>query len=99
MSSFYKGASLRIKGNFKDYDEKLEVDPSTVTLLLRSPSSNSEFVYGIDDDLVRDSQGKYHVDFTADESGRWHWRWESTGTGKGTVEGSFRVLTTFFPGL
>ena len=47
--------------------------------------------------MQRLSAGHYSADIVPDESGRWHYRWETTGTGKAiTLEGSFLVQRSVF---
>lgn len=58
-----------------------DVDPTTVTFEAYSPSGITyTYVYGTDAEVVRRDTGDYYVDFVPDESGRWRYRWTSTGT-------------------
>lgn len=58
------------------------VDPTTVTAKLTSPSGRqTTFAYGTDANVTKSSIGIYAMEHTPTESGRWHLRWESTGTG------------------
>lgn len=83
---------VRIAANFQDED-RTDIDPTTVTVKFRSPSGTvTSYVYGTDAALVKASTGDYYIDFTPDESGRWRYRWITTGTNKAIAfERSFLV--------
>lgn len=56
-----------------------QVDPSTVTLLVLDPFSNStEYVYG-SSGIVKDSNGKYHYDLSLTVTGYYYYQWEGSG--------------------
>lgn len=88
----YVGDTKRIAINFQD-DDGNDVDPDALTFKLLSPSGElTTAVYGTDAAVVRLSTGDYHVDVVPDESGRWHWRWVSTGANAATAtEGTLVV--------
>lgn len=55
-------------------------DPDTVTFKMTEPDGiTTTFVYLTDAELVKDSVGNYHVDWTFAKSGRHFLRWEGTG--------------------
>lgn len=89
--------TVRIAVNFQD-DDGTDVDPSGVTFSLYSPSATqTDYTYGTDDELIRLDTGDYVIDVVPDESGRWHYRWVSTGTGTAiAMEGSFLVQASVF---
>lgn len=88
----YPGTSLRRTINFEDASCD-PVDPDTVTFKVYPPNGQiSTYVYGTDAEVQRSAAGAYYADFIPDTSGRWHFRWETTGTGTTvTKEGSFVV--------
>lgn len=76
------GSPVRLAANFQDED-RTDIDPATVTVKLLSPGgTQSSWVYGTDAELVKVNTGDYYIDVTPDASGRWAFRWESTGTDK-----------------
>ena len=83
---------VRIAANFQN-DNREDIDPDTVSVKFQSPSGTlSTYVYGTDAALIKASTGDYYIDFTPNESGRWHYRWASTGTDKAIAfEGTFVV--------
>jgi hypothetical protein len=93
----YLNTTVRIAVNFQD-DDGTDVDPSTVTFKARSPGNQeTSYVYATDAELVRTDTGDYFVDFVPNESGRWHYRWTSTGTGTAiALEGTFVVQASQF---
>lgn len=96
----YYGSPMRIETCFEDSTGTL-VDPTTVTFKTISPSGvRATYVYLTNTELGRSSEGIYYCDFTPSESGRWHYRWESTGTGLAVAdEDSFLVqYSPFYDG-
>lgn len=88
----YVGSTVRLEINFSTEDGT-DVDPTTITFEMLSPSGEeTSYVYGTDSELVRVNAGDYYVDFTVDESGRWHFRWTTTGSSMALLQaGSFVV--------
>lgn len=88
----FVGDTKRIAINYQDEDG-VDIDPDGVTFKLLSPSGIlTTATYGTDAQLVRSSAGDYYVDVMPTESGRWQWRWISTGVSRSTAhEGTFVV--------
>ncbi len=58
----------------------------------RTPAGvTTTYVYLTDNELVKDSTGKYHVDINANAAGTWYYRFFSTGTGQAAEERQFEV--------
>ena len=93
----YINTELRLRASFQDSTGS-PVDPDTVKFLTRSPYGRTvTYVYGTDAQVQRASTGIYTADFTPEEAGRWHYRWETTGTGtKIALEGDFIVQKSAF---
>lgn len=75
-----------------------DVDPAGLTLDVISPSRvQATYTYGTDDELERVDAGDYYCEVIPNESGRWFYRWTSTGIGTSSVrEGSFVVMVSAF---
>lgn len=74
------------------------VDPGALSFKVRKPDGTvTTYVYGVDAQLVRESQGVYEVDVVADEEGTWQYRFEGTGASQSASEGEFYVKRTAFP--
>ena len=54
-------------------------DPTTVTFTLKGNGETVSYVYGTDDELIKDSTGNYHVDYTFEESGYYQYSFVGTG--------------------
>jgi hypothetical protein len=81
MSAYEQGQVVRATGSFKDASGTL-VDPSVVKLRVRTPAAAvTEYVYGVAQDLIKDSTGVYHFDIVLNAGGLWKYRWVSTGVG------------------
>lgn len=93
----YVNSPLRLTINLQNA-EGTDTDPTTLTLKLRSPTNvESSYVYLTDDEIQRTDAGDYTADITPDEAGRWHYRWETTGTGTTIAdEGDFLVQYSRF---
>jgi hypothetical protein len=84
------GDEVKLKGEFTDDDGNAQ-DPTTVTFAFLAPSASSatEYVYGTDAEVVKESTGVYYVNLGVTEAGTWRWRFYSTGTGKSAGESYF----------
>jgi hypothetical protein len=93
----YVNGPVRIAANFQD-ESRADVDPTTVALKLMSPNgTTTTFTYGTDAELVKANTGDYYVDYSPNMSGRWWFRWETTGTTTASaLEGSFVVQNSPF---
>ena len=94
---FYVNTLVRLEANFRN-DEGTDVDPTTVVIRVMSPSRvETTYTYGTDAEMTKSSVGDYAADITPDESGRWHFRWQTTGTGTTLAfEGDFLVQASQF---
>jgi len=68
------------------------VDPTAITLTVEDPTGFET----VETAIVRDSLGKYSFDLDIDRSGKWTYRWASTGTGQAAEEASFYVKESAF---
>jgi hypothetical protein len=69
------------------------VDPDAVILEFAPPDTEkTTWQYGSDDEVVKDSTGRYHAEIDADTPGIWYYRWHSTGDGQAAGQGRFKVL-------
>ena len=94
---FYVNTEMRLEATFENSDGTA-VDPDTVKFRTYAPSgAKASYTYGDDDEVQRESAGKYTADIVPDEAGRWHYRWETTGTGtKIALEGDFLIQESVF---
>ena len=92
MANMYDiGDLVRVGTTFKNSADTL-IDPTAVYVKYRTPAGvTTTLTYGVDAALVRDSLGTYHADVSITETGTWHYRWYSTGTGQGSEEHYFEV--------
>lgn len=85
------GDVVRVTGTFKQGASF--VDPTTVTLVLKVPDGTSTtYTYALAE-LIKDSTGVYHRDFSIDAAGTHRYRWTSAGAGQGSEENWFQVRT------
>lgn len=90
------GDVVRITGTFTNAASGA-VDPGTVYAKYKDPSGTvTTLTYLVDVALVRVSAGVYYTDVNADETGRWYYRFSSTGTGQAMEEGAFLVRQSNF---
>ncbi len=90
------GDEVRVSAAFQSLANVL-TDPTTVTVKVKDPANAiTSYVYGTDEELVKDSTGMYHLDVTPDQSGTWYYRFASTGTVTAAEEKSFLVRESNF---
>lgn len=96
---YYIHSAIRLTIKFYDSDET-DVDPDGVVCKTLSPSGvETSYTYGVTDGLGRVDAGDYYLDFVPNESGRWHFRWESSDDGVTydiAEEGNFLVQHSAF---
>ncbi len=80
MTSYLKGNVVRLSVGFTD-DAGDGADPTGVEFDIQPPADADKvtYTYGEDAELVKDSTGNYHVDWTVIAAGV-HW-YKFTGTG------------------
>ena len=82
VESFNKGDLIRCSAVYTD-DAGVEIDPAGVFFRVAAPDgTQTPYTYGVDAELVRDSQGNYHLDVDGDSSGLWTVKFFSTGSGQ-----------------
>lgn len=93
----YVNSPIRLRINLTD-DDGNDYDPTTVTFKTIDPfGAEISYVYGTDSEVTRIDSGNYAADVTPDNSGRWLFRWSTTG-GVIALEGDFLVQESgFYP--
>lgn len=92
MTIFTKGKLVRASAAFTN-SAGTALDPDAVKVKVRTPAKvTTEYVYGTDAEVVKDSTGNYHLDIDASLSGLYYVYWYSTGTGQAAEESSFEVV-------
>jgi len=83
------GDLVRLSGTFADLNGNL-LDPTAVILSIREPSGAvTSFQYGHDAFVVRESVGKYYMDFAPNAEGLHFYRFAGTGAVTAAEEKSF----------
>lgn len=96
MAQYTKGQKVRVSAVFRNNSDVV-ADPSTITFKWQTPAGvDSDYVYGTDAELVKDSTGNYHVDLTLNEADTWVYRFESTGNPVAADEESLGVAASQF---
>lgn len=88
----YIGDVIRIAVNYSSLGT--DVDPEGVSLSIMDPSGTVvTYVYGSDPDVTLTDVGDYYCDYVIPQkSGRYKYRWTSTGVGTtSALEGDFLV--------
>jgi len=90
------GDTLRLAVTFRNSASAV-ADPTTVTLKIREPNgTETDYVYGTDIEVSRDSAGAYRFDLMLDASGDWYVRWIGTGAVATATEERIRVARSQF---
>jgi hypothetical protein len=90
---YTKGELLRCVGTWQDKtNSDAYIDPGVVKFKYIKPGLAAvTLTYLTDVEVVRDSQGMYHVDLDLDVSGKWYYKFFSTGVGQSAKIGTFLV--------
>jgi hypothetical protein len=93
MDIYFKDQILRITAEFRDNAGDL-ADPTTVEFSYRVDHGTvTEYKYGEDVEVVRDSLGVFYIDITLSVSGTWAYHFIGGGAIENAIEDTFRVLT------
>lgn len=96
MAAFDIGDARRLQATFKNASA-IVTDPSTVTFRMKDGGGTvTTLVFGTDAEVVKESTGVYHVDYTIIVSGKHFYRWEGTGALVSASEASFSVNASEF---
>lgn len=86
------GDDVKLSSEFRSPDDGACIDPGEVHVSVHSPDGEVvTHTYGVGAVVIKDDVGQYHCVVDANQSGEWHYRWWSTGEGKGAEERRFVV--------
>lgn len=86
------GDLVVLQGEYIDPDTGDPVDPTTVTIEVKTPDDAIDTkVYITDPEVVKVSTGVYTRDWSVTQEGHHWYRWSSTGIGQAAEEQSFLV--------
>ena len=95
-STYDRQDIVRVTGKFSTASDSTEwKDPTTVNFHIESPDGGVTS-YAVSPpttsaDIIRSSTGEFYVDVTTTGSGRYEYRWTSTGVVSASEEGGFLV--------
>jgi len=102
FNTYAIGTVVKITGTFTN-SAGATVTPNTVRCKYKDPSGNlTSLTYGVDAALLKSDEDVYYVWISADEDGRWPYRFESEGaagslqTNKAAAESWFYVAISSF---
>lgn len=92
VNTYDVGDLVRLSATFTDAAGQY-CDPTVVCFSVLPPSQSigTTYTYGTDPEVVKDSQGHYHMDINITDWGIWHYRAYATGTGQGAEHWKFVV--------
>lgn len=89
-NNYVKDNQIRVSVEF--LANSVDTDPTTVKCFYKNPTGVvTTLTYGVDNALVKDATGKYHVDIFATTTGVWYYRFEGTGALIGANESAFSI--------
>ncbi len=92
MDNYFEGSRVRLMASFENENHNL-TDPTTVTAKVEKPNGvKTTYIYLTDAELVRESQGIYHVDVDANLPKIWYFRFEGAGAVEAASQGSFMCI-------
>lgn len=98
MSTINPGTSVRLSAVFNNAAGDA-ADPTSVVITIKGDTETS-YTYGVDAEVVKDSTGTYHMDYTVPAishlSQVFAYKWVGTGAVIAAGEGTF-LVTTHFP--
>lgn len=84
---FADGSIVRARVTYTDPDTGVVTDPAGVSVVIRAPDgTKTTYIYGTDNELVRESAGVYHVLITLSQVGTYKWKWTGTASEQAVVD-------------
>jgi hypothetical protein len=92
IDTYDQGVIVRLHAVFDVPATGVLYDPAVIKARVKIPAGTyTEYTYGTDAALIRDGVGQYHLDQSTDTSGRWAYRFFSTGAGQAAHDRVFIV--------
>jgi hypothetical protein len=78
IKSFTLGQTVRLRAEFRD-DLNVLTDPDALTFKCKPAGGGDliEYIYGTDNELVRESTGKFYVHQTVETAGTWFYKYRA----------------------
>lgn len=98
-NSYNVGTDVRCEMRFySDKERTTLADPTTIKFRYQGPGATAitEYVYGSDAALHKDSTGIYYVNVNPTSAGRWDYVYRGTGTVSITLKSYFEAQATLF---
>lgn len=91
VDHYEQDSLLRLRATFKN-NAGAPTDPTTITIRHTKPGLAAvNYVYGTDVDVIKESAGTFHLDYTANAIGEHKWRWTGTGAVQIAIKGGFII--------
>lgn len=85
------GDLVELIGTYSDINNILH-DPTGVFIEVEEPDATYiKKTFGVDPEVIRDSLGTYHMNFSPIQEGRHGYRWSATGIGQSAEEKTFLI--------
>jgi len=92
MATYDQGDLVQVTATFTDGNTGAVFNPTNVFLKLCLPDNTEiTYQYTVDAEITRVSTGVYRCNIDANQAGKYHYRWYSTGTGQASEPQSFYV--------
>lgn len=96
MNSYDVGDKIRGSASYTNAAGSA-TDPTAITFRFRHEDGAATiYTYGTDAELVKNSTGNYHADFSVGTAGFWYYRFAATGTGQSAGEKTIYVRPSNF---
>ena len=86
------GSTERLRARFYEQGTNTPIDPGSVTFTVKSPAPViTQYVYGVDEEVVKEGTGVYYMDILFNETGTWCYRVDGTVPAPGAAEGALSI--------
>jgi hypothetical protein len=96
MNVYEIGQTVILRAVFKN-KAGVAVDPTALTMRIKDPlGAVTAFTYGVDPEVVKESDGNYYIARDPNLQGVYVALWEGTGSNKGAAKDHFQMAESFF---
>jgi hypothetical protein len=96
MPDFEPVTRVRVRAKIRSLEGAL-TDPTQLVFSIQEPDENvTSYTWGIDSEVVKESDGEFYVDWEADQPGLHRYKWQANGAVQVAFGGAFNIREPSF---
>lgn len=96
MQEYEPTTRVRIEGKIRNLDGALDDPTQLIFSILEPDGTETDYTWGVDDELEQVSTGIFRVEWDADQAGLHKYRWQANGAIQVAFGGAFNIKERSF---